>query len=109
MKKEEKLLFNKLRNNRLFIDVYDKLVNGLEMSNKEATYILSISLVFLEEYRATNISAYLEFSYYLILKYSIINDDYSPLYQFAIDNGLYPIIKSLFQHNKINKNIDDEI
>lgn len=109
MKKEEKLLFKRIKKQHVFIEVYDKVIKEQELDLKESSYILSIALLFLDEYKKNDVITYLEFSYYLILKYSIVNNDYEPLYRFAIDNGLYPIIRSLYNNNKIAKDIEIEI
>ena len=38
----------------------------------------------------------MEFSYYLVLKYSLKTRDFNPLLMFSVNNGLYPIAKSIF-------------
>lgn len=79
-----------------FKDVIEKLTLGEFLNNKDSTYILSCALIFLKEYEKNDINenmSYLELAYYIILKYSLIHDDYKPLYDFCLNFGFYPIVK----------------
>lgn len=65
------------------------------LTNDENSYILSLSIIFSDEYIKTEKSAYFEFAYYLVLNYSLNTKDFAPLLNFSFNNGFYPIAKSI--------------
>lgn len=87
--------------------------NDASMSNDELTLLLSSALLMLRKFnldkRNTN---FLDFAYYIILKYCILYSDYSPLYDFSVNFGFYPIahaIKAVYPDtfSKIDSEIID--
>ncbi|MDP4085081.1 MAG: DEAD/DEAH box helicase [Bacillota bacterium] len=82
----------------LFKETMKKLTLEEELTNKEKTYLLSVAIIFIKSFESdSRNAAYLEFAYYIILKYSTTYHDYRPLYDFAINFGFYPIAKEINQ------------
>lgn len=74
-------------------------------SEKEKKYLLIIAILFLKEFdNNKEKKIYLEFSYYLILKYSLLFKDFKPLYDFSINFGFYPISLEIIKNNLIEFN-----
>lgn len=87
----------------LFKAVIEKLTTGQQLSNSEHEYILACAIVLLKEYEEDRRSkAFAEFSYYIILKYSLTTGDYMPLYDFTANFGYYPITRKLFSDGLID-------
>lgn len=88
--------------------VFEKLILSKELSNEEATYILTVALLSLKVYENDKRNkSYLEFGYYIILKYSLNYHDYKPLYDFSVDFGFYPIAYEILNLNLIELSIKD--
>ncbi|MFL0081320.1 hypothetical protein, partial [Tenacibaculum maritimum] len=88
MFKENKSTFTRIFENVNFKKVLRKLTIEEELNEEEKVLILSSALVFLEQYvKDKRYITYLDFAYYLILKYSITYKDYRPLYDFSINMG----------------------
>lgn len=100
--------FKKLLNIMPFNDLVEKLtiadlkLKNIILSNKEKSYLLAIAIFLLEEFDFTKVdNLYLEFGYYIILKYSIVFNDFKPLYDFAVNFGFYPIAIEILNNNLI--------
>lgn len=106
MLESEKLTFtNSIKNNDYFKVVISKLTLDLELSETEKSYILSCALLFLNEYNLNrNYKSFAEFSYYIILKYSIKYNDYKPLFDFSVEFGFFPIANSIIKNNLLFSN-----
>lgn len=95
------------------IDNFQKTLKELTIWNplndNEKTFLLTCALIFINYY--TNDSSkvtYLEFAYYIILKYSITYNDYKPLYDFSVNFWFYPISKFILDNNLLKeKELDD--
>ena len=84
-----------------FCEVIKKMTIEENLSDNEFSYILSMSILFSDEYKLYKNSGFFEFAYYLILYYSLKTQNFSPLLDFSINNGFYPITKSiLMNYNK---------
>lgn len=95
----EKTIFTKLnKNNKYFSEIIKKITIGDNLTNKEYSYVLLLSTIFYDEYANSKKNGYFEFSYYLVLNYSIKTQDFRPLLMFSINNGLYPIAKAIFKN-----------
>ena len=101
--------FNQLLKIDKFKDIIVKLTLDRDLNEIERTYLLSCSLLFLEEYKKNKkYRSFLNFAYFIILKYSLKYKDYQPLYDFSINFGFYPIAKYLNNFNLIEeKSIND--
>lgn len=103
MDSSTKIIFTRINNSdEFFKEIIRKITNNSEMFNVEYSYMLSLSALFYDEYLKKEKNSYLEFSYFLILKYAINTSDYSPLLTFSINNGLYPIAKCIFRNYEMN-------
>lgn len=108
MDSNTKTIFTKLnKEDNVFNKILEKITKNDEFSNEEYSYILSLSLIFYDEYLRKDKIGYIEFSYYLVLKYSLKTKDFNPLLMFSVNNGLYPIAKSIFYD--YDKNIHDVV
>lgn len=98
-----KTIFSKINNSdAYFRKIIEKVTKREKLTDTEYSYILSLSTLFYDEYKRKGKIGYLEFSYYLVLNYSTMTKDYYPLLMFSINNGLYPIAKSIFNDYKMN-------
>lgn len=96
MDRKEKSFFTRLKNeNKFFTRVIEKMTKLKTLNIEESSYILSLSILFFKEYLESNFNAYFEFSYYLVLFYSLQTKDYSPLLDFSFNNGFFPIARSI--------------
>jgi len=92
----------------VFKKIIKKLTLGKFLENKEKIYILSCAILFIQTYKSDKrYSSYLDFAYYIILKYSLLHNDYKPLYDFSVNFGFYPISKAILKKNLIGKKIED--
>lgn len=88
--------FDKLAKNKYFKNILKKITLEEKLDYDELSYILVLSIIFYDWYKKTEKEYYFEFSYYLTLKYTLITLDTRPLYDFSVNNGLYPITKLIF-------------
>lgn len=94
-----------------FKTVMEKLTRNIPLGEKESTYILTCAILFIQIFEQNKkLYSYIELAYYIILKYALINNDYRPLYDFAINFGFYPISNAIIKTNLLsNPNLDDLI
>lgn len=83
------------------IKYFNKIVEKLTLNNglddKELNFILSISIVLLEEYNLDKRKkGFLNFAYFILLKVGLINNYYQPLYDLSVNLGLYPVSRFIF-------------
>ncbi|MGE7762281.1 DEAD/DEAH box helicase [Peribacillus sp. NPDC097895] len=95
----------------IFKECIKKLTLGEELNNREKTYILSVAIFLIKNYEADKRhTSYIEFAYYIILRYATKYQDYRPLNDFAINFGFYPIAKDIQSKGLIpNVKLTDEI
>lgn len=88
---------HRIREITLFSDCIRKLtVSSSELSSSEKTFILTVAALLIKKYSLDKRRiGYAELAYYIVLNYSIIHNDYLPLYDFSISFGLYPISYAL--------------
>lgn len=93
-----------------FKNIIRKLTLGEELSDEESIQALTFAVLFLDTYveNKSNIG-YADIAYFLILKYSLLHDDYQPLYDFSVNFGFYPITEYILKHSLVEKTIDDLI
>lgn len=104
MNQAEKTNLTNLSKNQKFNNVIEKLTKNIQLTEEEKTYILTIALIFLRYYdNDKKFTTYIEFAYYIILKYSIQYQDYKPLYDFSTEFGFFPITKNIL----LNKLLDN--
>ncbi len=81
-----------------FHDILAKLTIGEKLNNEEKGYILACAILFSQYYQNDRrYTSYIEIAYYIILKYSVLHEDYEPLYDFSINFGYYPVAKNIYE------------
>ncbi len=92
--------------NQKFSNLYEKLLVEKELSQKEKLKILEIALIFINSQDVL----IKKFGYRIIVIYSNKYNDYVPLYEIAINQGLYPIShlieKNIIEENRKNIFVD---
>lgn len=101
---KKSLTLNSLKRNKKFLSFYKKFLLE-ELNIEERKKILSIIVLFLN----ANEKDINEFSYRILLIYSIKTKNFNPLYEISVNKGLYPICKKIFDIDKNHKNIYTEI
>jgi superfamily II DNA or RNA helicase len=96
MIEEEKRSLTYIGKDERFKFIFEKLTIGLILDYNEKSYILATAIIFLKHFEKDNrFKTYADISYYIILKYSVFYHDYIPLYDFSVNFGFFPIVKSL--------------
>lgn len=93
----------------LFKQSMKKLTTNFDLSDSEKGFLLGCAVIFSRCYEQDKrLVSYAELAYYIILKYSVLNNDYRPLYDFSVNFGYYPIAKAIAESNLLYKpNIQD--
>jgi len=109
MLKNEKIVLTSIGKDPLFRIVTEKLLNNINLNYSEKTYILACSILFIKYFEGDKrLTSYIEFAYFIILKYSLTYKDYKPLYDFSVNFGFYPIVKIILENNLLDEyKIDD--
>ncbi|WP_107942633.1 DEAD/DEAH box helicase [Metasolibacillus fluoroglycofenilyticus] len=97
------LTLNRLKNTN-FKDLYKKLIVGGEsLTQLEYRKLLSLGIIFINE-KDHNI---FKLGYRIIVFYCNQTKDYKPLYDFALNQGLYPIVKIIEKNENYNSHIEE--
>jgi hypothetical protein len=107
MIKESKALLSRLKKDNIFKSIIEKITLKKILDEHEKEYILKLAIIFYEWFNYEQNNYYFEFSYFLILNYSINCNDYVPLYDFSLSAGFYPISKLIQERSLVNNNIFD--
>lgn len=92
----------KLKDIDTFQTIIRKLTIGVQLEYDELSFILSVSIIFLQEYQKDKRRiAYFDFSYFVILKVALINKLYQPLFDLSLNVGFYPINRFIFEKKLI--------
>lgn len=86
-----------------FGQLYKKLVIGETLTRKDYIKLLALAVIFINE-KDPNI---IKLGYRIIVLYCNQTKDYKPLYDIAINKGLYPIVKFLENSKKYNSEIEN--
>ncbi len=89
-----KLTLRKLKNTS-FPDLYRRFMVGVELANSELVSLLSIAVVLIN----LEDEVLQHLGYRIIVEYSNKSGNYRPLYEVAINYGLYPISKYIEEHH----------
>nr|WP_295933618.1 DEAD/DEAH box helicase family protein [uncultured Dyadobacter sp.] len=101
----EKLALTNINKIPLFKETIRKLTVNTQLTESEKTYILACAILFLRQYGADNrFTSYVEFSYYIVVKYSTVYQDYKPLYDFSASFGFYPTVRAILDNSLIEQN-----
>ena len=91
-------------------ELIQKLIVGTEMTYVEKIRILQTAILLLVNYNSDNrFRGCREFAYYIFLKYAVTYHDYNPLFDYAINNGLYPIATILQNDTTQNLSLLSEL
>ena len=94
-----------LKNNEFFIGCFKKLILNTELDFEEAQYILSSAVIFFRYYNNDKrLKGYFNIAYYIVLKYSLLHNDYKPLYDISLQIGFYPISNFIIKHELLEEN-----
>lgn len=101
---------NLLKIEKLNCVIY-KLYVCEKLTNEESEYLLSVALILLNYFNNDeNNKMYFELAYFIILKYSILKNDYRPLSYVSYNYGFYPIYRYIMNNNLLeNASINDVI
>lgn len=100
----EKRQLSTLKNNNEFINCFKKLIFNNQLTFEESQFILSASLIFFRYYNNDKrLRGYFNIAYYIVLKYSLIKNDYRPLYDISLQIGFYPISEFILSNNLLDE------
>ena len=77
-----------------FASLYDRFIIGEKLSQKQYEILLAIAICFTNA-DDTNVQ---QLGYRIVVEYCNQTDDYIPLYEIAVNKGLYPVSKFIEQH-----------
>lgn len=79
------------------------------IDEEEKQFLLTVAIVLLNQYQAdTSHTTAFELAYFIVLKYSIMFQDWQPLYDFALNYGFYPISNAIINNKGMLPNITTE-
>ena len=87
------LTLSKIKNTKFSL-LYDRFIIGDKLSRKEYERLLAIAICFMN---AENTYVQ-QLGYRIVVEYCNQTKDYIPLYEIAINTGLYPVSKFIEQH-----------
>lgn len=87
------LTLAKIRNTD-FASLYDRFIVGEKLSQKRYEILLAIAICFTNA-DDTNVQ---QLGYRIVVEYCNQTNDYIPLYEIAVNKGLYPVSKFIEQH-----------
>lgn len=87
------LTLAKIRNTD-FASLYDQFIVGEKLSQKQYEILLAIAICFTN---ADDINVQ-QLGYRIVVEYCNQTNDYTPLYEIAVNKGLYPVSKFIEQH-----------
>ncbi len=113
MQKAEMRILTSIGKDERFSNVLEQLTVGKILSQDDRIFILASAILLIRHYQQDQrFTSYADLAYYIILKYSLQHEDYTPLYDFTVNFGFYPIAKailsnSLYQGNLITNCLGD--
>lgn len=102
MSRSYKYLFE----NKLFAEVFKKILIRKQLSFNEKTFLLFVVYLLMKEFSEKNEKELYELAYYIVLRYSLLHNDFSPLLEFTLNNGIFPISNYLLNKEN-NKTVND--
>lgn len=103
---QEKRALTYIGKDPLFKDIIEKLTTDADLKHSEKIYILSCAILILKHFeKDKRYISYADFAYSIILKYSLRYNDYTPLFDYSINFGFYPIAKTILDHELLNGNL----
>lgn len=102
MDRSEKIKLTNINKIEQFSFVIEKLTIDEILTEDEKSYILGCAIAFIKHYEEDRrYTTFVELGYYIILKYSVKYEDFTPLFDFSVNFGFYPIAKEILKHNLI--------
>ena len=96
---------NVIKNHKLFINIYRKLLNeNINITNNEKHILLVLALLFINDKNNKNVN---KLGYRIILKYANLFKDYIPLYDIAINLDYIPICHAIEKMPKYSLYFDE--
>lgn len=77
-----------------FASIYDKFIVGEKLSQKQYEILLAIAICFIN---ADDVNVQ-QLGYRIVVEYCNQTNDFTPLYEIAVNKGLYPISKFIEKH-----------
>lgn len=106
MQSDEKKALKSIGKDERFSNVIEQLTVGKILSQNDRSYILASAILLIRHYQQDQrFTSYADLAYYIILKYSVQHEDYTPLYDFAVNFGFYPIAKSILSNSLYQGNL----
>lgn len=99
MIKEIKELFTVTK----FSDIINKLYSKDKLLDDEIEYILGCAIILLDNYNQSDNRELFELAYNIILRYSVNNGDYNPLYYVSCNYGFYPTVRFINKKKLLNQ------
>lgn len=100
MKSIEKKALTSIGKEPRFSEVFMKLTVGDLIKDDDKAYILAAAMLLIRHYQKDQRNtSFADLAYYIILKYSLQYEDYSPLYDFSVNFGFYPIAKDILRNS----------
>ncbi len=94
-----------LKNNEFFISCFKKLILNKQLNLEENQYILSSAIILFRYYNNDKrLRGYFNIAYYIVLKYSLLHEDYKPLYDISLQIGFYPISNYILKNELLDEN-----
>ncbi|WP_375055247.1 DEAD/DEAH box helicase [Zobellella sp. DQSA1] len=93
-----------LKNDDRFLQINFRLARGIQLSEEESIYCLSVAILLIKEFeRDKRKTSYLEFGYFLILSYALQSGNFSPLFDLSTNLGFYPVSKFILENGLIDE------
>lgn len=78
-------------------------LSDVAIDEEEKQFLLTIAIVLLNQYQTdTSYKTAFELAYFIVLKYSIMFQDWQPLYDFSINYGFYPISNAIINNGMLS-------
>lgn len=111
MESKEKRILKYVGKISEFNEVVRKLTTNQELIESEKSYLLGVAILLIKHYQIDRrYTSYIDFAYYLILKYSLTTRDFKPLYDISINLGFYPIANDILKYELLSlEHFDDAV
>lgn len=99
-----------LKNIQPIHDVVNKLLlSDTAITNREKQFLLTLAIILINQYQKDeNYKTAFELAYFIVLKYSILFQDWQPLYDLSVNFGFYPISNAIINNKGITSNVITE-
>lgn len=93
----ENRLIQSLKTLPLYKVAMEKLtVDPSKLDENEKTFLLTVAIILSRKYDGDHrLTSFIELAYFIILKYSLSFNDFTPLYDFSVNIGFYPVAQAI--------------